>query len=266
MKLTMLGTGHAMVTECYNTCFVLSEGNRHFLVDGGGGNGLLRQLRRTGIRPGNISDIFVTHRHTDHITGIFWMLREFTHAGPPGAPKREVNIYSHSEVITILRTMASLLFPGRDGAILADQVHFIEVQDGECRKILDRRATFFDIQSVKAKQFGFCIELGDSQKLTCCGDEPYNETARNYAEGSTWLLHEAFCLEAEAAFFHPHRKSHSTVKDACEIAERLGAANLLLYHTEDQNITDRKRLYTEEGVQYYRGNLFVPDDLEEFLL
>ena len=36
MKLTMLGTGKAVVTECYNTCFVLSDKNRHFLVDGGG--------------------------------------------------------------------------------------------------------------------------------------------------------------------------------------------------------------------------------------
>ena len=27
MKLTMLGTGNAVVTECYNTCFVLEERN-----------------------------------------------------------------------------------------------------------------------------------------------------------------------------------------------------------------------------------------------
>lgn len=25
MNLTMLGTGNALVTECYNTCFVLEE-------------------------------------------------------------------------------------------------------------------------------------------------------------------------------------------------------------------------------------------------
>ena len=35
MKLTMLGTGNAMVTKCYNTCFVLREGEECFLVDGG---------------------------------------------------------------------------------------------------------------------------------------------------------------------------------------------------------------------------------------
>lgn len=37
MKITMLGTGHATVTECYNTCFVLHEDDKYFMVDGGGG-------------------------------------------------------------------------------------------------------------------------------------------------------------------------------------------------------------------------------------
>ena len=48
MKLTILGTGNATVTECYNTCFVLEDGDKHLLVDGGGGNTLLRQLKQAG--------------------------------------------------------------------------------------------------------------------------------------------------------------------------------------------------------------------------
>ncbi len=31
MKLTMLGTGNALVTECYNTCFLLE--NQGTLID-----------------------------------------------------------------------------------------------------------------------------------------------------------------------------------------------------------------------------------------
>ena len=31
MKLTMLGTGHAAVTKCYNTCFVLEDNDEYFL-------------------------------------------------------------------------------------------------------------------------------------------------------------------------------------------------------------------------------------------
>ena len=45
MRLVMLGTGNALATRCYNTCFILEEGERYFLVDAGGGNGILSRLK-----------------------------------------------------------------------------------------------------------------------------------------------------------------------------------------------------------------------------
>ena len=40
--------------------------------------------------------------------------------------------------------------------------------------------------------------------------------------------------------------------------------NLLLYHTEDSQLENRKKLYSDEGKQFYTGNLFIPDDNEYF--
>ena len=51
-----------------------------------------------------------------------------------------------------------------------------------------------------------------------------------------------------------------------ELAEQLHVKNLILYHTEDTNLARRKELYTAEGQEYYKGNLFVPNDLEVFEL
>ena len=56
------------------------------------------------------------------------------------------------------------------------------------------------------------------------------------------------------------------MKDACESAERLGIKNLLLYHTEDKNLANRKALYGQEGAQSYHGELWIPDDLETLTL
>ena len=80
------------------------------------------------------------------------------------------------------------------------------------------------------------------------------------------MLHEAFCLYGQRDIFEPYKKNHSTVKDACELAEKLQVPNLVLYHTEDRNIKNRKALYMAEGREYYHGNLLVPDDLETFEL
>ncbi len=262
MKLTMLGTGNATVTECYNTCFVISDNNRHFLIDGGGGNTILHQLKCADIPYGDIKEIFVTHKHIDHLLGIVWIIRIICQNMAKGQIEGDVNIYAHEEVIHLLRELSEKLLQKKQTRFLDDRVHLIIVSDGETRIIYDKKVTFFDIHSTKAKQFGFTMELNHGEKLTCCGDEPYNPCEREYAENSKWLLHEAFCLHSQADIFSPYEKHHSTVKDACELAEELGITNLILYHTEDQNIERRKELYYKEGIRYFHGNLYIPKDLE----
>lgn len=76
------------------------------------------------------------------------------------------------------------------------------------------------------------------------------------------FMHEAFCLYSEREIFKPYEKNHSTVKDACEIAEKLCIKNLILYHTEDKNLKNRENLYKSEGEKYFSGNLFIPNDLD----
>lgn len=250
MELIMLGTGHAGVTDYYNTCFLLHDENGYLLTDAGGGNGILKQLKAVNVRPQDIHDLIVTHRHTDHLLGVLWLFRMVRGS--------ELRIHSHSEVIRILREMMRLLMPDKT----YENIHLIEVQDGETVRILGREVTFFDVHAAKARQFGYVLRYGEGKTLVCLGDEPYNEECRRYAQGSTWLMHEAFCREADEHIFDPHRISHSTVRDACVNAESLQAENLILYHTEDRTKGRRKQLYTEEGKQYYHGTLYVPEDLE----
>lgn len=266
MLITMLGTGNAVVTKCYNTCFVLTGGGKRLLVDGGGGSGILTQLERAHIDPRTIHEIFVTHKHIDHLLGVIWMIRVQGYLIGAGLIPEGVTIYAHDEVIALLRSLARTLLGPVEVAQLEERFHFVEVTDGETREIMGRPVTFFDIASTKAKQFGFSMELEGGGKLTCCGDEPLSEAGLPYAAGAKWLLHEAFCLEAEQDVFRPYEKHHSTVAHACKLAEALGVQNLLLYHTEDTHYEERRALYTAEGRQYFTGGLYVPEDLETIRL
>ena len=207
-------------------------------------------------------EIFVTHRHVDHLLGILWMMRMICQNMHRGLYQGEAWIYGHDEVIRILCDTAEKLLSKKDNAFIGDRLHMVTLHDGEVREVIGRKTVFFDIQSVKAKQYGFSMDIGNGRKLTCCGDEPYNDTEHMYVQGSRWLLHEAFCLEKDAERYHPHEKHHSTVKEACETAERLHVQNLVLYHTEDSDMAARKERYADEGRQYFGGNLYIPDDLE----
>ncbi len=266
MKLTMLGTGNALVTACYNTCFLLEEQGELLLVDGGGGNTLLHQIEQAGYDWTGIRHIFVTHKHIDHLLGILWMVRMICQFMAHGDYRGDAYLYSHAEVLALIRDLAEKLLQKKAAAFLDQRLHLIEVSDGETRELLGHPVTFFDIRSTKAKQFGFCMALDEGRKLTCCGDEPLAKAAEHYAEGSDWMLHEAFCLYAQRDIFDPYEKHHSTVKDACELAQRLGVKNLLLYHTEDRNLARRKELYRKEGADYFTGALWIPDDLETIRL
>ncbi len=264
MKLTILGTGNAAVTEVYNTCFAFSDGDRHFLVDAGGGNQILKRLKDAGIPLKDIHDIFITHEHIDHLLGLIWLVRMIGQNMNKGKYEGDLRIYCHADLIPVIRTITDLTIQKKVTKHIGERIQLIPVEHGETKEIIGCPVTFFDIYSTKAKQYGFTAMLPGGVKFTCAGDEPYNEKDYEFVKGSDWLMHEAFCLYGEADEFGPYEKHHSTVKEACQTAEQLQIPNLILYHTEDKNIARRKELYTSEGRGFYRGSLYVPDDMETF--
>lgn len=266
MKLTILGTGNAAVTECYNTCFALSEGKRHFLVDTGGGNQILKILKDVDIPLEEIHDIFITHEHIDHLLGLVWLIRMMGQKMNQGKYEGDVRIYCHSGLVSTITTIAELTIQKKVTKHIGERILLTPLESGDVKRILDCDVTFFDIGSTKARQFGFTLTTKEGTKLSCCGDEPYNPCEEAYVKDSDWLMHEAFCLYGEADKFKPYEKHHSTVKEACQLAGELGVKNLILYHTEETHLAERKRIYTEEGHTFYRGNLYVPDDKDTFYL
>lgn len=265
-RLIALGTGNAIVTKCYNTCFALEDNGEYFLVDAGGGNGILRNLEKAGISLDQIHHIFVTHEHCDHLLGMVWLIRMIATVMKKEKYVGKLFIYCHQGLTETIRTMAQLTLQKKLTKLIGERIILVPVKDQDRKRILEWNITFFDIHSTKAKQFGFHLQLKNGKRLTCAGDEPYNEEKCCDLKESDWLLHEAFCLYSQADIFQPYEKHHSTVKEACQLAEKYGVKNLVLWHTEDKNLENRKRLYTQEGREYYSGNLYVPEDLEWIVL
>lgn len=267
-ELVMLGTGCAMVTRCFNTAFYLqTETGEIFLTDGGGGNGILRQLEFAGANYKRIHHLFLTHGHTDHILGVIWIIRKIASLINAGKYEGTLTIYTHDAAKDMLLTIAKLTLKKKDFDNIGKGIIIREINDGEELNFLNMKLTAFDIESKKAKQFGYRLDFEDGLRLACLGDEPYNPRCEKYVKGVHWLLSEAFCTYNDRDIFKPYEKNHSTVKEASEIAEMLKVKNLVLYHTEDKDMEHRKEKYTSEAKKYYTfGNVFVPEDLEVLAL
>lgn len=264
-QITMLGTGNATVSQIYNTCFVLQTPSTLMLVDAGGGNGILAQLKKINVQISDIHHLFVTHAHTDHVLGGIWVIRMVAQCkGYEGL----LHVYGNDKVIKVIKTIIDMILAKKQLAKVAERVVFHQLEDGDCFEVGDMKLECFDIQSTKEKQFGFRAELPSSDEsdkplvLACLGDEPYNEQNRRYIVGADWMMCEAFCLYADRDTFKPYEKCHSTALDAGKLAEELGVKNLILYYTEEKTLANRKENYTREAAENFKGRIFVPDDLE----
>ena len=277
----MLGTGHALVTRCYNACFALEEdgatasgdalaadgAGRVLLVDAGGGNGILSQLERASIAYGRVHDLFLTHTHIDHLLGAVWILRVVCYGMERDTYKGEFHVWGNDEVISAVDSLARMLLRPSESRFIGARVFLHAVQPGERARVMGCDTTFFDVRSKgSARQFGFVMEYEPGKRFACSGDEPLVRENFPLVGGAQWLVHEAYCRAADEACYNPHPIHHGTVAEACATAERLGVENLVLYHTEDDDLAHRKQSYVEEGSRFFSGNLHIPDDLESFVL
>ncbi len=262
-EIIILGTGNAMVTRCYNTCFIVrSESGSMMLVDAGGGNGILSQLQKAGVVCEEIDDLFITHAHTDHILGVIWLMRMALQYQKP----QQLKIHSHKKVLDLIDHIARQTLPQKQVDRIGTNVVYYEFSDGDSFQAGDMQVQCFDIHSTKEKQFGFTVTFANGKRLACLGDEPYCELNEPYVKGADWMMSEAFCLYADRERFQPYKKHHSTALDAARLAKTLGVPNLILYHTEDKTLDTRKERYSAEAQSVYDGQVFVPYDLERIAI
>lgn len=262
-ELIILGTGHAMTLDCYNTCFILKNGGGEcILVDTGGGIQIIKQFRDSNIDFRNIHNIILSHKHIDHVLGLFWIIRYAQKFFKNDDYIGNLNIYMNKEVESTIRKIVFELLPEKYTKWIDNKIIFNIVEDKEIRKILNYDIKFLDINAKKDKQFGFKTILENGKSFIFLGDEIFDEKLRDEVANSDWMLHEAFCLDSEAEKYKPFKKMHSTVKSASIIASSLNVKNFLLYHGSDNDILNRKKLYIDEARKFYNGNVYVPDDLD----
>ena len=265
-KLIFLGTGHALAYHCYTTCLALTDGAHTFVTDGGGGNGVFMQMERANMRPDEVTDLFISHAHTDHLIGAIWLVRVIGHQFDRSGRTTPLHVYGHASVLETFRTICNLLVGGQVLSHFDKDIIFHVVESGDTHTIGHWQVTFFDTGAAKTTQYGWRATLENGKTLVFLGDEPLTDVGLPYAKDADYLVHEAMCLEADADKYHPHRIHHSSVVDAANNATRAGAKHLILFHAEDKDLDTRKARYTAEAAAHFDGPVDAPDDLDVFIL
>lgn len=261
-KLLVLGTGGGLTTKCYNTCFLLQNHDQYFLVDTGAGAQILNQIQKANVTLNQVHDIFISHKHVDHLLGIFPLLRVICRDIPKNKYQGNVNLYCAKEVHEIIERFILDTFHDVHIDVYHKNVIFHEIENEQEYSIIGYQVKMLDLYPNKFIEFGFQTKLNNGKVFTFLGDVPCSEKNVDKIRNTDWVCHEVFCREAENDLFHPHQINHSTVKDVSQAIQDLDVKNLVLWHTKDNCIEERKELYTKEAKEYFKGNIYVPDDLE----
>lgn len=266
-RLIVLGTGAGMSINCYSLSALLENNSGNYiLIDTGSGNQLLNHLKTKNIDINKIHNIFISHKHIDHLWGIVPLLRYIFQQHRQNNYNGELNIYCAEEIKNIVDMFISATFHKSHEDLYKKIVKFNFCEDKKIFKILEYDFETIDTKYIEGIQYGFKTTLSTGKTLAFLGDVPCSKNIYSRVENMDWILHEAMCLEKDKEKVKPHEKNHSTVKDVALAMNELNIKNLVLWHCIDDNIEMRKELFTKEAKEYFSGIVYVPNDLDEIKL
>lgn len=270
-RIVFIGTGAAANADRCHACVAVQTGPEHtLLIDTGSGVEVVRNLKKAGISLASIEDVFLSHRHSDHVGGLeLLMLHCGLHALETGKHANELDVFGHSLVLDVARQMMNSMgsvAPTLFGQ-MGERLDWVPLTPGTSVDV-HSGVTLTPIVVDHAPPDGTCwgcvveVKRGDQRhRIVYSGDTRPTPSLADAARGADIVLHECGGLDVNAD--HVHHVGHSTAGDAGRLAAGCGATRLVLYHIPNHDVADKMKA---EAAQFFDGIVTVADDLQSFAL
>lgn len=284
MRITFLGTSAGVPTRARNVSCValrLPQRGEVWLFDCG--EGTQHQLLRSDLNISQVSRIFITHMHGDHVYGLMGLLATCGMSGHA----RGVSVYGPRGIGEYVRevsrrTQLHTSYPLEvrevsEGTVFEDEEFAVRCAPLKHRlpafgyRVDERdRPGHFDVERARAEGIppgplygrlkrgesltlddgrafdgaDFCGPALRGRSVVYCTDTIYCRSAVELSRGADLLIHEATFAEADEGL--AVRSTHSTAGMAARVAREAGVRRLMLTHFSPR---------------YFPGNQTGPDDL-----
>jgi ribonuclease Z len=228
-RVTLLGTGAPPpVLDRFGPSTLVEAGREKFIFDAG--RGAMQRLHQLGIPFGDITGVFLTHHHSDHVVGFVdlwltgwigrpWGMRKTPLRvwGPEGTKRMMEHLPQAFHVDIRVRSRS---YPTEGVKLEADGVNEGMVYDRNGVRIM---AFEVDHGGEDLPAFGYRVNYRGFS-VTLSGDTTFNENLIRYAEGSDLLVHEVTAAAGSAAEGAAQlariSRNHTTPAQAAEVFNR----------------------------------------------
>jgi ribonuclease Z len=268
VQITFLGTSSGVPTRSRNVSSValrLPQRAELWLFDCG--EGTQHQILKSELKVSQLSRIFITHMHGDHIFGLMGLLASCGLAGnvdrvdiygPPGLNDylQACSRYSHTHFsypIKVHAVKPGIVYEDDEFSVTCNQLHHRITAFGY--RIAEKdRVGRFDVEKAKAMEIppgriygqlkrGETVTLEDGRvihgselcgpteigrKIAYCTDTIYCDTAVELAQDADVLIHEATFAHQDSEM--AFQRLHSTTTMAAQTALTAGARRLIMTH------------------------------------
>lgn len=288
LHLYLCGTGAPQATMQQirkPACLAIIADNDFMLFDAG--EGTTASLAGMGLPIKDISNIFITHWHSDHIGGLGSIINESWLDGRG----KTMNIYGPQGVNQVIEGLRLAYTPDAsyrkkvvDEKFAFGNPHVVQASDTPSLVYQDK---VMSISSFKAMHepvnpaVGYIIEY-QRCKIIVSGDTKVNPVLANNIKGTDLLVNEAMSrylidndVEQIIKNTNPNPKLmdsinsiknyHSDSIDLAKIAESGAVKNLVLTHLIPviPSTDVAKKQFATGMDKYYTGNLYVANDMDE---
>jgi ribonuclease Z len=273
--VTLLGTGSPNPSiERFGPSTLVEAGNQRLVFDCG--RGATIRLFQLGIRPAEVTAVFLTHLHSDHVNGLadLWLtgwtfpagarrLAPFEVYGPTGTAEMMTHLTAaHAADIRIRLEDEDLPAAG-----VAVNAH--DVTEGVIYEHEGVRVTVFDVDhgELIKPAFGYRIDY-QGHSVVLSGDTRSSENLIAHAKGADVLIHEVMAapreLLAQSEAWRKIMNHHTSPEDAgrvfAESGVRLAVYSHIIVSGYDDEQTGLNELIRGARASY-AGQLAIGEDL-----
>jgi ribonuclease BN (tRNA processing enzyme) len=179
-------------------------------------------MKRSGVQPGDIGMVLLTHLHGDHFGGVPFLIldAQFSHreqplvvAGPPGFEAR-------------IDASMENLFPNSSRTQRRFALEFVELLDGQCGEMGGVRVTPFAVEHFSgAPSYALRVEYGD-KIVVYSGDTEWTENLIRAAAGSDLFICEAYYFEKKIRYHLDYRTLRENLR-------HISSRRIILTHMSD---------------------------------